>query len=108
MLYPIGQRQERSQNPASTAHPFDHASIHPKGQGPGYPVTGPEWVPLFLEHFRRIAIRNGRCNARRAAELAGINRTTAYWYRRSPNGAAFRIAWDLISLEARQIHSRKN
>lgn len=84
--------------------------------GPAYSTTdsypeprrlrdAPAWCPLFLDEMFRQAVRHRRCNARLAAELSGITRDAAYKYRESPGGRWFRVAWDLIVLDARTRHA---
>ena len=66
----------------------------------------PAWCSLFLDEMFRQAARHYRCNVQLAADLAGIERSVVYAYRNGPNGRWFRMAWDLIVLDARTLHSR--
>ena len=66
----------------------------------------PEWCNLFLRELFRQAVKHQRCNVQLACDLAGVPRRTLYDYRDSPNGHWFRIAWDLIILDARTMHPK--
>ena len=66
----------------------------------------PEWCFPFLEELFRQAVKFQRCNVQLACDLAGTTKRSAYFYRAHPNGRWFRIAWDLIILDARTLHSK--
>ena len=66
----------------------------------------PEWCDLFLEELFRQSVKHHRCNVQLACDLAGVYKSWAYDYRNRPQGRWFRIAWDLIVLNARTLHSK--
>ena len=68
----------------------------------------PEWCGLFLDELFRQAIKHARCNVQLACDLSGVTKQSAYEYRTSLNGRWFRIAWDLIVLDARRLHSKQH
>lgn len=89
----------------ATCHAEDSISAPPFAE-PRRLTDPPAWCEPFLREMLRQAIKHRRCNVQLACDLAGVNKDSAYTYRNGPNGRWLQIAWDLIVLDARTLHSK--